>query len=931
MNSKNQRGRGMRHLPTALVLAVVLVVGGCTKSPEQLIASANESIAAKDHPTAIVTLKNLLQVEPDNIEGRLLLAESSLAMGDPLSAEKELEKAAELGEQGPRFLALHYRTQLTLGRNTKVLELLAIDEGTKGLSKNEELQFRGEALLGLGSSLEAARSFEQILESGEDPYALWGLAASKAAQGATDEVAEIGAHLADNYPDFARGWLIKGRMALRTGQLENAVRNLQVAADKAAATPNRLVEIVALSALGDAQLGLRNVDDAEVTIRRLASYTGPTPVTSLLAARLAMAQGNLTEASGELDRILSTNPNNLQASLLLASVHVQQKNFAQARALLERVMALFPDNLAARRLLAAAQVEMDDPEAAAATLAPALELDDGGPQLSILSSQVMIQAGDPQRAVELLEASLANDPQNNDIKLRLAASYLSVDRAADAHAMAESVPADASFQRGVVLAFALAALDRLSEADAAMSEVLATSGDQTAVKLVAASYYERRGDNVTGKDLLRRAVDEAPNDVSALYALARAERLDGESMAAKSLYERVIAQDAGHVRSLSALADYEARDGNLGRSLELLNQAVAAQPDAETPRLMLAQAQLRAGDSVSAERSAHRAVELAPDNAAILGSAANVLLDVGKAREAQVYLSDAVELAPDVSAYWFALARAQSALGESLESRRALEEAVRLNPGSLRASSALAWAELRDGNEDTALAIVERLKTASPDSVAPLVLEADILARLGRSDDAAAVYASVFEQNPSGQVAINLYRAKLRAGSSEAEAVLEQWVSQAPDDDTATLILAQHYERDGERDKAVRYYDQAISSNPENAVALNNLAWIYHVQGDDRAEGLARRALEQMPDSPSVMDTLAWILVENGETAEGYELLERAAAANPDSRGIQYHLAVASNVLGNPSRSIQILETILADDTQFDDRAEAEALLEELR
>jgi Flp pilus assembly protein TadD len=128
----------------------------------------------------------------------------------------------------------------------------------------------------------------------------------------------------------------------------------------------------------------------------------------------------------------------------------------------------------------------------------------------------------------------------------------------------------------------------------------------------------------------------------------------------------------------------------------------------------------------------------------------------------------------------------------------------------------------------------------------------------------------------------------------------------------------------------VDFYRQAIAANPDNALALNNLAFIYGESGDERAEGLARRAYELLPNSPGIMDTLGWILLNNGETTEAYQLLERAASLNPESRNTQYHLAVASSKLGDPSRSLRILRAILADDTEFAERDEAAAFLEEL-
>ena len=921
----------MRSRSIGALIVLAMIIAGCSKSPEQLLTDAKESVAAKDHPTAIVELKNLLQVDPDNVEARLMLARSSLVVADPLSAEKELARAAELGASDGEFLAMHYRTQLTLGQHTRVLELLSDEQSSAGLSSAQVKQFRGEALLGLGSSIEAQTLFKEILaEEPSNAMALWGHAAALASRGATNDALDIARQLSIDQPDFARGWLIYGQLSLRSGRLDDAARDLQIAVDKAAATPDRIIEIIALASLADAQLGSRNVDGANFTIRRLAPLSGPTPITRLLIARLAIAQEDLTLASSELEQILIENPNNFQAMLLLASVHLAQHNYAQAEAYLQHVMAMHPQNLAARRLLAATQMKMNDPAAAVETLAPLLDDDDNDPGLSILASQVLLESGDPIRAIELLEQSLARDPGNDDMKLRLAAAFLAAGRFVDAQAMVESLPADIGFQRGIILAFALATQDAMEESQTVIDGVVSDYGDDATALILAADYYGRRGDPGQARELLVRAVSNAPTDTIALYELARIDFRAGNLDEAAENYEKVLAEDPNHVRAMSSLADISARNGNLDKSLELLDKAIAVDPEAATPRLMLAQAQLRSGAVMAAENSAHEAVRLAPENAAIVNAAAAVLLDTGKSREAQGLLSLAVQLRPEVSGYWYNLARAQSALGEQLESRKALEEAVRLDPASIRSGSALALMELGDGYPDKALAVVENVKRMNPDSRASLALEADVLSRMGRVDETYAIYVGLFAQQPTVQIAVKAYRAGRRAGLPDAHALLAAWVDDNPDDGSASMVLAQHFESTGDASRAIVLYEAAIAANGDNGIALNNLAWLYNEKDNPKAEPLARRAYALMPGNESVLDTLGWILVTNEKVTEGYQLLEEAVAKSPDSKSSQYHLAVASNKLNDTDRCVRILKGLLADDAPFGDRDAAEVLLAKL-
>ena len=87
-------------------------------------------------------------------------------------------------------------------------------------------------------------------------------------------------------------------------------------------------------------------------------------------------------------------------------------------------------------------------------------------------------------------------------------------------------------------------------------------------------------------------------------------------------------------------------------------------------------------------------------------------------------------------------------------------------------------------------------------------------------------------------------------------------------------------------------YEQVLNSSPVNVVALNNLAWLRHEQGDASALDLARRAHERAPKSLEITDTYAWILVQRGQIGEGLKLLAPIAGASAPPE-IRLHYAVA--------------------------------------
>jgi predicted Zn-dependent protease len=114
-------------------------------------------------------------------------------------------------------------------------------------------------------------------------------------------------------------------------------------------------------------------------------------------------------------------------------------------------------------------------------------------------------------------------------------------------------------------------------------------------------------------------------------------------------------------------------------------------------------------------------------------------------------------------------------------------------------------------------------------------------------------------------------------------------------------------------------------------VVLNNLAWSFFEIKDPRALGFAEQALKLKPDNPAVMDTLGWLLVQQGQTERGIRLLQQALGKQPDAAEIQFHLALAFSQTGDRRRAVSELERLLASGAAFPQEREARTLLTKLQ
>ena len=142
--------------------------------------------------------------------------------------------------------------------------------------------------------------------------------------------------------------------------------------------------------------------------------------------------------------------------------------------------------------------------------------------------------------------------------------------------------------------------------------------------------------------------------------------------------------------------------------------------------------------------------------------------------------------------------------------------------------------------------------------------------------------------------------------------------------------MAAAYLQAGHNKKAVEQYQLVLETDPKNVRALNDLAWLYQQEKDPRALATAEKGYQIEPDNPRITDTLGWILLQQGETARGLGLLQKAVEKDPVSTELRYHLAVALMKSGDNALARKELAGLLVNNKKFPERQEAQALLKRL-
>ena len=260
-----------------------------------------------------------------------------------------------------------------------------------------------------------------------------------------------------------------------------------------------------------------------------------------------------------------------------------------------------------------------------------------------------------------------------------------------------------------------------------------------------------------------------------------------------------------------------------------------------------------------------------------------------------------------------------------------LRKALQLKPDYAEAVHALARLEIRAGLAKKRSSWRRQFQKAAPKSPAGFVVVGDVLFAQQRYTDAVAAYEKAWSLQQGSPTVLKLHAAYMKAGNAKAaDAKIQAWLKDHPDDVRALMYLAGENLREGRNKLAIGQYEAILKKNPENVLALTNLAQLYQQEKDPRALATAERAQKLAPDSATVTDTLGWIFVEQGKTQRGLELLQKAAASAPQVPEIRYHLAVAFAKSGDKAKARKELENLLQGNLKFAQREAAEALLKQL-
>ena len=922
---------------TVILVLVASLVSACGlgMDTQDRLDRGQEALVNGEYRAAIIDAKDILQDEPDNVAARLLLGRASVAISDGVSAEKELRKAIQLGADNGVVLADLGRAMLLQRKFDQIVAEIDPDLATSEPDRLTAMRTLGDALIGLRQFESAREMFGEVLASNADDVAAQlGIVQSYFGERNYLQARETLNYVLASDENSIPALQLSGVLNMEMRNLERAAMDFERAAEIAQSRADHRSEIQALSSIVDVNVLQDNPEKVRVVLQRMTEV-GPQDLRTIFAtARLAVADRDWITAQASLQQILRRAPDFRPAQKLLGVVHKESGNLGQAEMYLSAAVASAPQDPVARQLLAETRLASNKMEGVRQILEPLT----GAASSDILSLSMAAGAnlslGDVDEAVNLLKRGIATDPDNLNLNIQLALTYFQGRRFKEAQQILESLP-DMPGGQNVFRIDVMNVLTQMALGEQARALENARSlredwRDRVEIHGLVGSIEMATGD----LEMARKSFDEglklAPDNILIIRYLAQLDVAEDNPQAAQDRYLLIHELDPDDSSAMVSLARIAALSEDQAQTREWLEKARAADPSSVSARSLLSALYLVSRQFPLAEKVAREAVDLNP-NSGELHNYLGLAQSYGKKyREAVLSFGKAVELAPDEQTYRFNLARAQAAQGNFSSALVSLQDSVDQTLQHIPSGALLASTKAKLGDLDGALDIAHRLQEMHPNEAVPYALEAEFLARQDDLPAAVSAIDKALDIDIVSQFAVRAYQFRKQLGTANQVEPLLKYVEARPLDSDMRNYLANAYQAMGEIGNANTQYELVLAQDPDNVISINNLAWNFVMDGDSRAEGLARRAYKLQPDNSSVVDTLGWILVKNGSLDDGIVMLRNAAELEGSGSETRFHLATGLASAGQTAEAKTILQELLATEDEFSSRKEAESLLNTL-
>lgn len=874
MKKKSFKGRVILSV-VAIGLASLSLSGCSEKSSEEHMLAARQFVEAKDVKSAIVEYKNAIQKNPRDASARFELGKVYIDQNNFPAAEKELNRAAELGYDMSEVLPLLAKAYQKTGSEVALSEVNHNETGLTPVKQAEVIYYKLEALLKLDKQFEARQLIDEV-RTIDTSSVYKGLALA------------LGDVLNENY--------------------ETALEKINALHEQAPLNKDVLLQQARMN------MFMKNIDKAVIAYQEYIKVATDDIETQFILAAILMDNKRFDEAEPVVNSLLEISSTHPLLNQFKGLIEVRKGNFESSLKYLETAIQNGRTDPIARLVAGFSAYNLKDYEATTRHLSMiASDLPPSHPALRMLADS-LLKEGNSEEASDVLSRVDGGDESDALLFSKAGYELLKSGNVVDAKAMIEkSVPIATTAEdltRIGVLQLSINDVEGLVNLEAAVerSPDLNVSQQTLANAYIVTKQYDK------ALDVANAWIEKEPENVVPLQIKTQVYLAQNELEMAEETINKAERIDDKNVKNKIQRVSLALVKNQPEEAVTSIKEALTIDPTDQSALALYYIAMRQGGKANEAIDYLKEVMKRYPDADSVKMVLARVLLNEEQYAEGLAVINKLTIDETYPFAYWDTKGKLLVTNNKVVEAREHYETWLKVQPNNKVAMLGLAMILDVQNKFSEGIKVTAKFLEKRPDRQIE-ILKAYFHSMLKQIVDAEKIIDKLTPEEKAlpfvrGIVArLQIFREDYKASVPNAEAayqampntrnlllvmaayettdqpekaieIVESFLEKNPDSVQAQLLYA---ERIIGRDtpKAISLYRSITEKQPENAIALNNLAFLEYEEGMlDDAEEHARAAMEIAPQAPEIVDTLAQILVKKGELEDAKEIYDGVVDVN---------------------------------------------------
>mgnify|MGYP000373709468 CR=1 FL=1 len=873
----------------ALVLAINITSCGENKTAEQHLQSAAKYSADNNINSAIVELKNAVRLAPKSAEARFQLGKAYLQQGNYVNAEKELLRAAELGED---VIVDLVQVKVKLEKFDDIYE---IERNSAELSDEQYvviLTYAGIAALRSGKEEKAQDYLEQAISiSADNSYAKVASAyLLKSNQEFRKGLVTISKLLEDS-PNLSEAVLLKGHLLFAIQEFELASETF--AQYREQHPKDHSIRYFEINSLIRAEL----FEKAEQNVDKLLALYSKAALANQYKAQLLYQAKKYNQSKEFAELAIQYGGNDFAVAKMIAGVSAYHLNdMEQAYNHLISIEPMLPSSHPVQKILAVVKMKLGYLTDAALTLNQLDNLTTEDAVFLQLASSELMKAGDFNTAQTMIDQAQRVLPGNAKITAQKGFLLLSQKDLSGIKSLEKALELDPNLSDiDIPLALQYIANKEYQKAEA-IAEKLATKGDEISAYLIRGGVLTDQKNNTKAKYMFEQALALDPKNITSLYNLGMITENEGDISSSVSYYQRTLQVQPGHTGAIQHLSLAQAEIGKVSDVIKFLTNLYSGNKDNRTLAFGLAQ-NLRLDRQI--EKAIEILVSINPKNELPisywmnLGDSYTQIKDYTSAKNS--YL-EGVKAFPDNYLILLRIIGLFEIEKNYPKALQAAKKAYKKYPNNTRLEMLLAHFEFLNNNFEDSEKYLLTLQRKNLNHPFTNAIAGKLALNKKDYDNAVEYFSMAYEQSPSDINVINLARAlKFSNQQQQSERALESYLTKNSKNIRVRMLLAELYQ-DKDKQKKIEQYIEVSKTMQNNFVVLNNLAWnLFLLDEIEQALIDIEKAYALQPTNLAVLESYGVILIANNKVSEGVKILKEAIKNG--SKDINAYLGLAEALI----------------------------------